>query len=142
VLSAANRLRRRQDFTAAVRRGRRAGRPTLVVHLRLPSAAERAAPGADRALSALAEPRVGLVVGRAVGPAVVRSQVKRRLRHVLRSRLALLPAGSLLVVRALPAAATATSAALAADIDKALARVTGSAGPRSSAPGSAAEGAP
>ena len=34
VLPTENRLRRRQDFATAVRRGRRAGRPLLVVHLR------------------------------------------------------------------------------------------------------------
>ena len=33
MLSPDNRLRRRSDFAAAVRRGRRAGRPLLTVHL-------------------------------------------------------------------------------------------------------------
>jgi ribonuclease P protein component len=142
VLSAGNRLRRRQDFTAAVRRGRRAGRPTLVVHLRPAPAEPGSGLAAEPALCPVREPRVGLVVGRAVGPAVVRNQVKRRLRHVLRSRLGSLPPGSFLVVRALPAAATAGSAVLAADIDKALARVLGSAGRRAPAVGSDAEGVP
>lgn len=66
--------------------------------------------------------RVGLVVGRAVGPAVTRNLVKRRLRHLVRDRLKLLPGGATLVVRALPAAATSGSAALAADLDQALRR--------------------
>lgn len=34
MLPSENRLRRRQDFAIAVKRGRRAGRPLLVVHLR------------------------------------------------------------------------------------------------------------
>jgi len=68
---------------------------------------------------------VGLVVGRAVGNAVARSQVKRRLRHVVRERLELLPDGAVLVVRALPAAAAATSATLARDIDTGLMRLLG-----------------
>jgi ribonuclease P protein component len=47
----------------------------------------------------------------------------RRLRHLVAPRLAHLPAGSRLVVRALPASATATSVALAEDLDAALHRV-------------------
>ena len=67
--------------------------------------------------------RVGFVVSKAVGPAVVRGRVKRRLRAVLSSRLDVLPADGLLVVRALPAAAAATSAELAACVDQVLARL-------------------
>jgi ribonuclease P protein component len=66
---------------------------------------------------------VGLVVGRTVGPAVIRNRVKRRLRALLRPRLAVLPPGSVLVVRALPPAATAGSATLAADLDAGLRRL-------------------
>ena len=47
--------------------------------------------------------RVGFVVSQAVGPAVTRNLVKRRLRHLMRERVAALPDGSLLVVRAQPA---------------------------------------
>ncbi len=71
------------------------------------------------------EARVGFVVSKAVGGAVVRTRVKRRLRAVLAERLALLPAGSLLVVRANPAAAEATSAELARSVDRVLERVLG-----------------
>jgi ribonuclease P protein component len=53
----------------------------------------------------------------------VRHRVARRLRHLLRARIAGLPQGGRLVVRAAPAAATATSAALAADLDAVLGRV-------------------
>ena len=68
------------------------------------------------------DPRAGFVVSKAVGGSVVRHAVTRRLRHVVVPRLHRLPAGSRLVVRALPPAATATSAALAADLDVALER--------------------
>ena len=105
MLSAANRMRNGSDFTAAVRGGRRAGRRTLVVHL---SRARTQAPT-----------RVGFVVSKAVGNAVVRNRVKRQLRHLARERVSLLPAGSLVVVRANPAAATA--ATLAPDLDSAIA---------------------
>ena len=64
----------------------------------------------------------GLVVSRAVGPAVVRNRVKRRLRHLLAPRLAALPPGARLVVRALPAAASARSTELGRALDDALAR--------------------
>ena len=65
---------------------------------------------------------VGFVVGRSVGNSVVRHRVQRRLRHLCRDRLTLLPPGSSWVVRALPPAATATSAELAADLDRCLER--------------------
>ena len=61
--------------------------------------------------------RVGFVVGRAVGGAVVRNRVRRRLRHLARGYLGSLPEGSLLVVRANPRAATASQAELAAELD-------------------------
>jgi ribonuclease P protein component len=65
--------------------------------------------------------RAGFVVSKAVGGAVVRNVVRRRLRHLVRDRMADLPAGSTLVVRALPAAADLPYDRLAADLDAALA---------------------
>jgi ribonuclease P protein component len=109
VLAAAQRLRRSTDFAAAVRGGRRAGRGTVVVHLLVD---EPAQPFTARA---------GFVVSKAVGNAVVRNRVRRRLRHLVRDRLDALPAGSSLVVRALPAAAGASSGTLGSDLDAALA---------------------
>jgi ribonuclease P protein component len=73
-----------------------------------------------RDASAGPSPRVGFVVSKAVGNSVVRHRVARKLRHVLRERLDQVPPGSRLVVRALPKSATANSARLAADIDRAL----------------------
>ncbi len=64
--------------------------------------------------------RVGFVVSKAVGNAVVRHRVTRQLRHLVRQRLDRLPAGTLAVVRALPPAAPATSAELGRDLDAAL----------------------
>ncbi|HEU4674731.1 MAG TPA: ribonuclease P protein component [Motilibacteraceae bacterium] len=123
MLPARARLRRSSEFTAAVRRGPgtvRVGRSTLVLHARGPATATASEganpPGPSDAVPA----RAGLVVSRAVGPAVVRNRVKRRLRHLLRGRLDQLPAGLVLVVRANPAAAGATSAELGADLDGAL----------------------
>nr|EIF91066.1 RNase P component [Streptomyces tsukubensis NRRL18488] len=60
-----------------------------------------------------------------MGGAVVRNKVKRRLRHLIRDRLAELPAGSLVVVRALPGAGDADHAQLARDLDAAFQRLLG-----------------
>jgi ribonuclease P protein component len=65
------------------------------------------------------------VVSRSVGGSVVRHRVTRRLRAQLLPRLRRLPAGSIAVVRALPPAATASSAEFGADLDAALDRLTG-----------------
>ena len=53
-------------------------------------------------------PRVGFVVSKAVGNAVVRNRTKRRLRASVATRLAGIPAGLDVVVRANPAAAEVT----------------------------------
>ena len=108
MLAAAQRLRRSADFAAAIRGGRRVGRGTLVVHLLLEEPAQ--------ATTA----RAGFVVSKAVGGAVVRNKVRRRLRHLVRPLLADLPDGSSLVVRALPAAAGASFSTLGGDLEAAL----------------------
>jgi ribonuclease P protein component len=110
VLPAAHRLRDGRDFRRVVRAGRRAGSRTLVVHLATDDAGG-------------AGPRVGLVVSRAVGNAVIRNRVQRRLRHLAREQLSALPGSGVLVVRALPAAAGASSAELGADLRRCLQRV-------------------
>lgn len=124
MLPTEHRLRRRQDFSEAVRRGRRAGRPLLVVHLRAAAAHRDATdpygPGGNAPPA-----RAGFVVSKAVGGAVQRNLVKRRLRHLVRDRLSLLPPGSLVVVRALPGAGGADHAQLALDLDAALQRLLG-----------------
>ena len=90
MLPPAHRLHRAADFTEVVRRGRRAGTPLLTVHL-LPAAAglegvdrERV----DREGVVPAPARAGLVVSKAVGGSVVRHRTARRLRALLRPRLA------------------------------------------------------
>lgn len=70
-------------------------------------------------------PRAGFVVSKAIGNAVVRHRVQRRLRHLVRARLTALPAGSLVVVRALPGAERAASDQLARELDAALERLLG-----------------
>jgi ribonuclease P protein component len=67
--------------------------------------------------------RVGFTVNRAVGSAVVRNRVKRRLRHLVRERLARLEPGKVYVFRATPASATATYAELGQTLDACLTNV-------------------
>ncbi|TQJ03864.1 ribonuclease P protein component [Amycolatopsis cihanbeyliensis] len=69
------------------------------------------------------ETKAGFVVSKAVGNSVVRHRVIRRLRHLVADRLGTLTKDSALVVRALPAAASATSAELGSDLDAALRRL-------------------
>lgn len=84
------RLHEPADFRRVTRSGVRAGRPTVVVH---------AATGAGE------ESRVGFVVSKAVGGAVVRNRVRRRLRHLCATELQSTIGARDVVVRALPAAA-------------------------------------
>jgi ribonuclease P protein component len=63
------------------------------------------------------------VVSRAIGNAVIRNRVKRRLRHLAREHVSSLPGTAVLVVRALPAAATASYQELGADLERCLDRV-------------------
>lgn len=125
MLPTENRLRRREDFAVAVRRGRRAGRPLLVVHFRSATSAEQRNTDPHASGENAPPTRAGFVVSKAVGTAVVRNLVKRRLRHLMRDRLALLPPGSLVVVRALPGAGQADHDQLARDLDTALQRLVG-----------------
>lgn len=112
MLPARHRLRAHGDFSDVVKRGRRASRPLLTLHLLSGSGGPDPVPS-----------RAGLVVSKAVGGSVVRHRVARRLRHLLRDRVGALPSGTRLVVRAAPAAGDASSQALAADLDAALDRL-------------------
>jgi ribonuclease P protein component len=91
VLPRAARLNSSGDFRSTIRRGVRVGRPSLVLHA-------GATPGRDGV-------RVGFVVSKAVGNAVTRNRVKRRLRHLAAAELGSTPPGVDVVVRALPRSA-------------------------------------
>jgi ribonuclease P protein component len=116
VLDRPHRLTSSTLFTTATRRGRRAGTRTVVLHL-LADPVDAGRPVRP------AGPQAGFVVSKAVGNAVTRNQVKRRLRHLTRERMPALPDTAVLVVRALPAAAGASYAQLGADLDAALERL-------------------
>jgi ribonuclease P protein component len=120
VLDRRHRLTRSAGFTTATRRGRRAGTRHLVLHV-ASGRTQDVRPG--RSGTDPAPAQVGFVVSKAVGNAVRRNRVKRRLRHLARERLDRLPAGAVVVVRALPASADASFSMLSRDLDTALARL-------------------
>lgn len=128
MLNAGHRLTDPDEFRAAGRRGHRAGTRTVVTHLLPPRGQQvvgMSGPGtASSESSQSSRPaRAGFVVSKAVGTAVVRNRVKRRLRHAVRARIDDIPAGSLLVVRAQPAAAGSSYQELVADLDRCLQRM-------------------
>jgi ribonuclease P protein component len=107
VLPRASRLNSSGDFRSTIRRGVRVGRSSLVLHA-------GATPGRTGV-------RVGFVVSKAVGNAVTRNRVKRRLRHLAVRELGRTPGGVDVVVRALPPSAR-EGTDLAGDLSSAWAK--------------------
>jgi ribonuclease P protein component len=102
VLPRLLRMRSSKDFRRTTRRGLRVSRPTLIVH------AVRASDhvASTRDVVGRSGPRIGFVVSGALGNAVSRNRIKRRLRHLAAAQVADTPTGIDIVVRALPRAAT------------------------------------
>lgn len=107
MFPAERRLRTPADFTTVIRGGSKAARRSVVLHRRRAGDAQ---PG-----------RAGLIVSRAVGNAVTRNLVKRRLRALISSHWSDDPHADV-VVRALPAAAGLSWDELSADVDSAWRR--------------------
>jgi ribonuclease P protein component len=106
MLPKANRVVRPEDFRTVVRRGRRSSSP-IAVYYRL-----------DRDA---ADPlRFGFIISRAVGGAVERNLMRRRLRSVGRQFVDAGVLGADVVVRALPGSAQQDWASLSADMHDAL----------------------
>jgi ribonuclease P protein component len=133
VLATRNRLRTSTDFSTTVRSGVRNGRRNLVLYTAPIGAGEPS--------------RIGFIVSKAVGNAVTRNLVKRRLREAGALSLNRHGTGLAVVVRALPAAATASWDQLLTDYNAALAATTkrlGGSSPRVVSPtqGTTTEGTP
>ena len=106
MLARDNRVTRPADFRSAVRKGRRLGTPTVLVHL-----VRRDDSGPTR---------FGFIVTKAVGGAVVRNLVRRRLRAVCRDILPTMAPGNDVVIRALPASVDVTWGTLHSEITEAI----------------------
>lgn len=124
MLAKSNRITASKDFSAVVRRGARAGSPTVVCSVLL-SAGD---PEQAAAPESPAQWRCGFIVSKAVGNAVVRHRTTRRLRHIVRDLISsgsiILPqTGSMqIVIRALAHAAEVDHPALQADVGSAVRR--------------------
>ena len=94
------------DFRAVVRRGRRSTTPTAIYY-RLATDPARPA-------------RFGVIVSKAVGSAVERNRVRRRLRALSRSLVDAGRAGEDVVIRVLPGDAQRNWDSLSADMHDAL----------------------
>ena len=125
MLPRPHRMTASAQFAEVLRRGRRGGNASVVVHaLARPAADARSGPQhpTNQPVGEHAT-KVGFVVGKAVGNSVVRHRVVRRLRAQMAARLDRVATQQAVVVRALPSAAVADSAVLGADLDRALDRI-------------------
>lgn len=105
MIPTAWRIRDSQTFRDVVRQGKRYGGKYCVVH---------------SFQSTDDDVLVGFVVSKAVGNAVARNRVKRRLRHIMADLP--LNQGARIVVRALPRAQQATFSELSSELTKQLTR--------------------
>lgn len=109
MLARANRLVTAEDYRNTVRRGQRTGTGNTVVYL-----VQRRNSGG---------PRFGFIVSKAVGNAVTRNLIRRRLKSVCRS-LVSLEADADIVVRALPSARNASWTQLQDEVTRAVGKGT------------------
>lgn len=106
MLARANRLVSAADYRSVVRRGKKCGGALTVVY----SSADD-----EHTVS-----RFGFIVSKAVGNAVVRNTVRRRLKAVCFDALPVIDSRRRIVVRALPAAASASFDELRREVNRAL----------------------
>ena len=125
MLAPQHRLRSTALFGQTIRKGRKKGSRTVVVHVLVGGARaeELAVPLQE---GATAGPRMGLVVSKAVGNAVARHSTSRKLRHAFRAVLEEgeldFPAGTCVVIRALQKSASASVEELIGDVRSCIRR--------------------
>ena len=109
MLAKANRIKTGADYRVTIRRGVRVHSTNTITYVR------RVSDGSSV--------RFGFVVSKAVGVAVVRNTVRRRLKAVAHELLPELSPGHDIVVRALPASAQASWTTLQGEIRRAVDQV-------------------
>ena len=113
MLARANRVTKPADFHTVVRRGRRVVSPHVVVYV-----LSHVIGGPDRV-----EPsRCGFIVTKAVGNAVIRNTLRRRLREACRALLPTLDDSTDIVIRALPGSPEVDWATLQAELTESINR--------------------
>ncbi|MGO1627534.1 ribonuclease P protein component [Microbacterium sp.] len=108
MLAKANRLTRGADYRRVSRRGLRSAGPHLVTHIVFTDEGRPA--------------RFGFIVTRAVGGAVCRNAVRRRLKAICAEALPDVREGADIVIRALPSSAGASFAELRSQVRRGLKR--------------------
>ncbi|MFV0372765.1 ribonuclease P protein component [Microbacterium sp.] len=108
MLARGNRLTRGTDYRAVVRGGGKCAARNTVTYVSSTRSSQPA--------------RFGFIVSKQVGGAVIRNTVRRRLKAVCAEALPGVSAGSDVVVRALPGAATADFETLRAEVSRCLSR--------------------
>lgn len=109
MLARPSRLTLGSDYRLVVRRGSRCGGARVVTSM-LSTGENRTA-------------RFGFIISKQVGSAVVRNTVRRRLKAVCAEAISRVPEGTDVVIRALPASATATYDELRSDVHRCLGRL-------------------
>jgi ribonuclease P protein component len=109
VLARPNRLTDGADYRQVVRRGTRCGGPRLIVSLL----------GSDTTRPQ----RFGFIISKQVGTAVVRNTVRRRLKAICADLRHVIPEGTDIVIRALPASAAAEFGDLRGDMERCVRRL-------------------
>lgn len=108
MLSRPQRITRGIDYRTVVRRGERRAGAAHVLHV--------VDSGEDRL------PRFGFIVSKAVGNAVTRNTVRRRLKAICLESTPQVRRGADIVIRALPASATASFDELRRDVVRSIER--------------------
>jgi len=108
MLAKTARISNSADFAKATKSGLRSTTNSLVGYLHLSNSDQPA--------------RCGLIINKSVGNSVVRHSVARKIRHLVAANLTSLPAGSLFVIRALPASNVADLKTEATDLISKLAK--------------------
>ncbi|MDO4684969.1 MAG: ribonuclease P protein component [Corynebacterium sp.] len=103
------------EFSRVVKQGKRKGSKTVVVYVWEHTA--------EAGLARSGGPRFGLIVSKAVGNAVARHSISRRLRHICANLTSSMQDRCDVVIRVLPAAANASSEELKSDVQRALQRL-------------------